>query len=181
LSSVREINGDGREQGPLRPEREGDLLGAIETLLNLRQARGDDPDSAAGRQPVGTSATSADGRVIAAEERASAAEERADAAEERASAAEERASAAEERLGAAQDRAGAARHESEHLHRAMESRASIEQAKGILMQRHGITPDRAFDLLRRISMRYNVKLHDIAEGLVREASGTSRDGEARTG
>ena len=164
---MREINGDGREQGPLRPEREGDLLGAIETLLNLRQARGDDPDSAAGRQPGGTSAASADGRVIAAEERARAAEERA--------------SAAEERLAAAQDRAGAAQHESEHLHRAMESRASIEQAKGILMQRHGITPDRAFDLLRRISMRYNVKLHDIAEGLVREASGTSRDGEARTG
>jgi hypothetical protein len=174
LSSVREINGDGREQGPLRPEREGDLLGVIETLLNLRQARGDDPDSAAGRQPGGTSAASADGRVIAAEERARAAEGRADAAEERAR-------AAEERLGTAQDRAGAAQHESEHLHRAMESRASIEQAKGILMQRHGITPDRAFDLLRRISMRYNVKLHDIAEGLVREASGTSRDGEARTG
>ena len=41
----------------------------------------------------------------------------------------------------------------------------IGQAKGILMERLKITPEDAFDLLRRSSQRLNVKLRDVARGL----------------
>jgi hypothetical protein len=143
----------------MTPDREGDLLGAIETLLDLGGTPWDRTDAADGRDLIERWATTTAGDDGATEGLLSAAEGRVTAAEERA--------------GAAEGRADAAEHESEQLQRAMATRASIEQAKGILMQRHGIDPDRAFDLLRRISMRYNVKLHDIAEGLVREASGSS--------
>ncbi|MFJ7213857.1 GAF and ANTAR domain-containing protein [Amycolatopsis sp. NPDC098790] len=55
--------------------------------------------------------------------------------------------------------------EREHLHRAVESRDVIGQAKGILMQRRGITADEAFDVLRRASQDLNVKLADLAVAL----------------
>jgi len=55
------------------------------------------------------------------------------------------------------------RHLAEQLTDAMQSRAVIEQAKGMLMaQSPGITADDAFDVLRRASQRENVKLRDIA-------------------
>jgi AmiR/NasT family two-component response regulator len=64
-----------------------------------------------------------------------------------------------------------ARRLSEQLTEAMESRAVIEQAKGMLMaQSPGITPDEAFDLLRRASQRENVKLRDIARRIVEHRS-----------
>jgi GAF domain-containing protein len=49
---------------------------------------------------------------------------------------------------------------------AMASRAVIEQAKGILMERLKVTEDGAFTLLSRASQRTNTKLRDIAEQLV---------------
>lgn len=54
-----------------------------------------------------------------------------------------------------------------HMRAAMMSRAVIEQAKGILMERHKITEDQAFTLLIRASQRTNVKLRDVAADLVR--------------
>lgn len=45
-------------------------------------------------------------------------------------------------------------------------RAAIEQAKGILMNRNGISSDRAFTLLRRQSQRTNHKIIDIAQAVV---------------
>jgi hypothetical protein len=42
----------------------------------------------------------------------------------------------------------------------------IEQAKGILMARTGCGPDEAFDLLRLLSQRANVKVRDLAAELV---------------
>ena len=49
----------------------------------------------------------------------------------------------------------------------MRSRAVIEQAKGILIARSPeITPDKAFDVLRRASQRENVKLREIAQRIV---------------
>jgi AmiR/NasT family two-component response regulator len=48
----------------------------------------------------------------------------------------------------------------------MRSRATIEQAKGILMARTRCGPDAAFDLLVRASQRENRKLRDIAGDLV---------------
>ena len=54
----------------------------------------------------------------------------------------------------------------EHLQRAMESRATIEQAKGILMARQRCSADEAFDMLRRASQRENRKLREVANELV---------------
>jgi GAF domain-containing protein len=62
----------------------------------------------------------------------------------------------------------------EHLAAALESRAVIDQAKGILMERFKLTADQAFQALARVSMRTNTKVRDIAERLVRtgELSGS---------
>jgi GAF domain-containing protein len=54
-----------------------------------------------------------------------------------------------------------------HLRTAMLSRAVIEQAKGVLMERYKITQDHAFTLLTHASQNTNVKLRDVAEELVR--------------
>ncbi|MGI5499161.1 ANTAR domain-containing protein [Lentzea sp. CA-135723] len=48
------------------------------------------------------------------------------------------------------------------LRRAIESRDVIGQAKGILMQREGISADEAFHLLRKTSQHLNTKLVEIA-------------------
>ncbi|MGY1837998.1 MULTISPECIES: ANTAR domain-containing protein [unclassified Modestobacter] len=61
-----------------------------------------------------------------------------------------------------------------NMRRAMVSRAVIEQAKGILMERHKITADQAFTLLTHASQRRNVKLRDVADELV--ATGELRGG-----
>ena len=53
-----------------------------------------------------------------------------------------------------------------NMRRAMESRATIEQAKGILMERYKITADAAFTVLGHASQRNNVKLRDVADHLV---------------
>jgi AmiR/NasT family two-component response regulator len=45
-------------------------------------------------------------------------------------------------------------------------RASIEQAKGILMSRHGIDADRAFEMMRDHSQHNGHKLVDVAEAIV---------------
>jgi len=54
----------------------------------------------------------------------------------------------------------------EHLQRAMDSRAVIEQAKGILMVQRGCNAQEAFDALVRISQESHRKLRDVAEQLV---------------
>ena len=48
---------------------------------------------------------------------------------------------------------------------AMASRAVIEQAKGILMERYKVTAEQAFTLLTHASQRSNVKLREVAEEL----------------
>ena len=59
-----------------------------------------------------------------------------------------------------------ARELADHLRAAMEFRSVIEQAKGILIERHKLTADQAFRSLAEASMRSNRKLRDIAENLV---------------
>ncbi|MGY1704316.1 GAF and ANTAR domain-containing protein [Geodermatophilus sp. SYSU D00697] len=49
---------------------------------------------------------------------------------------------------------------------AMESRAIIEQAKGVLMAQRRVDADQAFEILREASQRYNRKLREIAAGIV---------------
>ena len=56
------------------------------------------------------------------------------------------------------------------LQQAMDSRATIEQAKGIIMATSRCTPDEAFDVLVRASQRENRKLRDIAADLVERSS-----------
>ena len=53
------------------------------------------------------------------------------------------------------------------LRTVMMSRALIEQAKGILMERHKIKEDEAFTALTHASQRTNTKLRDVAAELVR--------------
>jgi GAF domain-containing protein len=60
-----------------------------------------------------------------------------------------------------------ARDMADNLQTALESRAVIDQAKGILMERHKLTADAAFQLLAQVSMTTNRKLRDIADHLVR--------------
>jgi GAF domain-containing protein len=54
----------------------------------------------------------------------------------------------------------------DNLQTAIESRAVIDQAKGILMERHKLTADQAFQVLARISMQSNTKLRVVADELV---------------
>jgi hypothetical protein len=54
---------------------------------------------------------------------------------------------------------------SSDLHKALACRDVVGQAKGILMERLRITPDDAFDVLRRASQRLTVKLREIAQTL----------------
>src|SRR5215216_4757085 len=61
------------------------------------------------------------------------------------------------------------------LRTAMMSRACIEQAKGILMERHKITEDEAFTILTHASQVTNTKLRDIASELVRTGALPSRN------
>jgi AmiR/NasT family two-component response regulator len=53
-----------------------------------------------------------------------------------------------------------------NLKGAFARRAVIEQAKGILMARHGINADKAFDLLRGHSQHNGNKLADVAAAIV---------------
>lgn len=54
---------------------------------------------------------------------------------------------------------------------AMESRATIEQAKGILIAARGCTAEEAFEVLREASRRQNRKLRDVAHDVVEAARG----------
>lgn len=59
-----------------------------------------------------------------------------------------------------------ARDMADNLQAALESRAVIDQAKGVLIERYKLTPDQAFQLLAQASMHANRKVRDIAEVLV---------------
>jgi two-component system, response regulator / RNA-binding antiterminator len=52
------------------------------------------------------------------------------------------------------------------MRRAMETRAVIEQAKGILIAQRHCSPEHAFELLTRLSQATHRKLRDCAADLV---------------
>jgi len=58
----------------------------------------------------------------------------------------------------------------EQLQRAMESRAVIEQAKGILMAQRHCSADEAFEVLVRLSQETHRKLRELAEVLVAQVA-----------
>lgn len=55
------------------------------------------------------------------------------------------------------------------LQRALDSRAVIDQAIGIIRSRSGVSGEVAFDRLTRMSQTENIKLHLVAERMVDEA------------
>lgn len=64
------------------------------------------------------------------------------------------------------------------LQRALDSLVPIEQAKGILSQRHGIDLDAAFGELRRQSRDSNDQLAVVAAAIVRAQAGLGRNTDA---
>jgi GAF domain-containing protein len=54
----------------------------------------------------------------------------------------------------------------DNLQAALETRGVIDQAKGILMDRHKLTADQAFQVLAQMSMKTNRKLRAVADDLV---------------
>ncbi len=71
----------------------------------------------------------------------------------------------------AHDRLG---EQARNMRLAMESRAVIEQAKGVLMAQRHVDAEQAFEILRDASQRYNRKLREIAAGIVE----STRDGRS---
>jgi len=61
----------------------------------------------------------------------------------------------------------AAQEAADNLQIALTSRATIDQAKGILMERHRLTADEAFQVLAEVSMAANIKVREVADQLVR--------------
>ncbi|UZX03401.1 GAF and ANTAR domain-containing protein [Arthrobacter sp. CDRTa11] len=57
---------------------------------------------------------------------------------------------------------------------AMESRTTIDMARGIIMAQNRCTGEEAFDILRRVSSTRNEKLHDVAGGVVAGVAGPPR-------
>jgi GAF domain-containing protein len=55
----------------------------------------------------------------------------------------------------------------EHLERRVQSRAVIERATGILMERYQLTADQALQALTRVARRTDTKVRDVADTLMR--------------
>jgi AmiR/NasT family two-component response regulator len=51
------------------------------------------------------------------------------------------------------------------LEHALQSRVAIEQAKGIVAERYGLSVDEAFDLIRRAARTNRMKLHDLVRSV----------------
>lgn len=63
------------------------------------------------------------------------------------------------------------------LQHALTSRVSIEQAKGVLSERHGLTTDQAFDLLRRYARNNGRRIQDVVAAILEgHLDPVSRDG-----
>ncbi|MGW7496322.1 GAF and ANTAR domain-containing protein [Streptomyces luteogriseus] len=51
----------------------------------------------------------------------------------------------------------------DQLEHALETRHAIGEAMGMLRERHGMSDEEAFSVLRRISQNHNIKLRDVAQ------------------
>jgi PAS domain S-box-containing protein len=60
----------------------------------------------------------------------------------------------------------------DQMRQAMENRAVIEQAKGMLLAAHGCSPDEAFQMLSAHSQRTNRKVREVATAMVEGARRT---------
>jgi hypothetical protein len=57
-----------------------------------------------------------------------------------------------------------------NLERAVESHRLVGQAMGILIERHRILSEEAFDMLRRAAQDHNVKLREVAQRVIESGS-----------
>ncbi|MFI8215604.1 ANTAR domain-containing protein [Streptomyces sp. NPDC085932] len=63
--------------------------------------------------------------------------------------------------------------ENAQLRQAVESHATVDQAIGVLVAVHRLTPTAGFDVLREVSQHANIKLHTVAETVIDWALGGS--------
>ena len=56
----------------------------------------------------------------------------------------------------------------EQLRGALNSRIVIEQAKGMLAQIHGVTPDQGFEQLRSYCRSHSARVSEVAQALVND-------------
>ena len=68
----------------------------------------------------------------------------------------------------------AARRLGDQLNEALKTRDLIGRAKGILMEREGLSDEEAFEMLKTTSQNTNVKLRDLAQRVVDEKSKTGK-------
>jgi AmiR/NasT family two-component response regulator len=68
-----------------------------------------------------------------------------------------------ERLVAA---TGMAQERQAQLQHALDSRVVIEQAKGMLAERLGLSPEDAFEVLRGMARSNRVRIHDVAHSVI---------------
>ncbi|MGX6607214.1 GAF and ANTAR domain-containing protein [Micromonosporaceae bacterium Da 78-11] len=54
----------------------------------------------------------------------------------------------------------------DQLQRALDSRVIIEQAKGVVIRAYGVSPDKAFAMIRAYSRRHNKRIADLADTIV---------------
>ncbi|MFB7734088.1 GAF and ANTAR domain-containing protein [Streptomyces sp. NPDC056112] len=57
----------------------------------------------------------------------------------------------------------------DQLEHALDTRHAIGEAMGILRERHGLSEDDAFAVLRRISQHHNIKIRDVAQTIRTDA------------
>ena len=74
-----------------------------------------------------------------------------------------------------------ARRLSDQLKEALQSRDLIGQAKGILMEREGVSDEAAFEMLKTISQNANVKLREVAQRVIDEKGKANHDQTDRSG
>lgn len=65
------------------------------------------------------------------------------------------------------------------LEHALESRVTIEQAKGILAERYGVELPDAFDLLRRSARSHSMNLHALAAEVTASSESPAQIRETR--
>ena len=90
-------------------------------------------------------------------------------ARDKANALSKRVQAAQEEAQRAYELAVSVLAEADGLRRAMESRSEIDIAKGMLVERHGVHPQAAFEMLVALSQQHHVKLVEVARAMVKAA------------
>ena len=58
------------------------------------------------------------------------------------------------------------------LEHALAARVTVEQAIGVLAERHGVAPREAFERLRKVARRSGQRVHDLSREVVRSATET---------